>query len=140
MKIQVLYMELKIYFSLIQPLCQISKKLYSESTPWNNLSTALRDQNKPDTHHVVESTEVINSIINIHLRLMIFNGMHSKESQFHNKCLFCSIKSIIYVQIPHFVVLVNKSKLTRCGQVQVKVQTKSSKSYITVRRNMSNDV
>ena len=34
---------------------------------------------------------------------MIFIGMHSQESQFHNKCLICSIKLIIYVQIASFV-------------------------------------
>ena len=34
---------------------------------------------------------------------MIFIRMHSQESQFHNKCLFCSIMSIIYVQIASFV-------------------------------------
>ena len=31
----------------MQPLCQISKKLYGKSTPCNNLSTVLRDKNKP---------------------------------------------------------------------------------------------
>ena len=31
----------------MQPLCQISKNLYRKSTPCNNLSTALRQQNKP---------------------------------------------------------------------------------------------
>ena len=46
-KIQVLYIGLKINFSLMQPLCQISKKLYGKSTPCNNLSTAPRHQNKP---------------------------------------------------------------------------------------------
>ena len=29
--------------------------------------------------------------------------MYSHESQFHNKCLICSIKFIIYVQIAPFV-------------------------------------
>ena len=37
--------------------------------------------------------------INIHLPLMIFIRMHSQESQFHNKFLFCSIMSIIYVHL-----------------------------------------
>ena len=35
-----------------------------------------------------------------------FDDLHQKalqESQVHNKCLFCSIKSVIYVQIPSFV-------------------------------------
>jgi hypothetical protein len=43
-----------------------------------------------------------NSIRNIHLPLMIFIKMHSHESQFHNNCLICSIKSIIYVQLTPF--------------------------------------
>ena len=95
---------------LMQPLCQISKKLYGKSTPCNNLSTALRHKNKPYRYrHVVESTEVRNSIINIHLPLMIFIKMHSYEYQFHNKCLLCSIKSIIYVQIPPFCLRVQPS-------------------------------
>ena len=41
---------------------------------------------KRNIHHVAQSTLVINSIINIHLPLMIFIRMHSQESQFHNKC------------------------------------------------------
>ena len=52
---------------------------------------------------MLESTLVRDSIINIHLPLMIFIRMHSQESQFHNKCLFCSIMFIIYVQIATFV-------------------------------------
>ena len=74
------------------------------STPCNNLSTALRDQtSRKDIRHIVESVKVRNSIINIHLPLMIFIRMHSQESQLYNKYLFCSRKSIIYVQIPPFV-------------------------------------
>ena len=88
----------------MQPLCQISKKLYGKSTPCNNLNTALRDQSSPkNICHVVLSTLVRNSIINIHLPLMIFIRMQSQESQFHNKCLICSIMSLIYVQIATFV-------------------------------------
>ena len=101
MKIQVLYMELEIYFSLMQPLCQISKKLYGKRKPCNILSTSLRRQMNPKRYPpYCGVNNVRNSIINIHLPLMIFIRMHSQESQFHNKCLFCSIMSIIYVQIP----------------------------------------
>uniref|UniRef100_A0A674D3G1 Choline transporter-like protein n=1 Tax=Salmo trutta TaxID=8032 RepID=A0A674D3G1_SALTR len=45
---------------------------------------------------MLESTIVRNSIINIHLLSMIFIRMHSQEAPFHNKCLFCLIKSILY--------------------------------------------
>ena len=104
MKIQVLYMELERTCSLMQLMCQISKKLYGKSKPCNNLSTAFRQQSsQKDIRHIGWSTLVRNSIINIHLPLMIFIRMHSQESQFYNKCLFCSIMSIIYVQIASFV-------------------------------------
>ena len=123
----------------MQLLCQISKKLYGKSTPCNNLSTAFRHKTShTDTCHVVKSVKVRNSIINIHLPLMIFIRMHSQESQFHNKCLFCLIKYIIYVQIPPFVSAFSSQIQTH--EAQANVQTKSSKSYITVCRNMSNDV
>ena len=79
------------------------------------------------------------SIINIHLPLMIFIRMHSQESQFHNKCQIFSIKSIIYVQIPPFVRAFGKQIQTRV-QVQLKGKTKSPKSFIISRRNMSNEV
>ena len=84
----------------MQPLYHISKKLYGKSKPCNNLSTAHRDPTgQKDIRHIVQSTEVRNNIRNIHLPLMIFIRMHSQETHFHTKCLICSIKSIIYVQI-----------------------------------------
>ena len=109
-------MELQINFSLIQPLCQISKKLYRKSTPCNNLSTALRQQNsQTDIRHVVQKSKI--NIINIHLPVMIFIRMHSQESQFHNKCLICSIKFLIYVQIASFVRAFGE-QIQTCVQVQ----------------------
>ena len=101
----------------MQPLCQISKKLYGKSTPCNNLSTALRHKTcHTDIQHIVESTEVRNSISNIHLPLMIFIRMHSQESQFHNKCLFCSMKFIFISK--HFSIhwrgMFNSSKNIWC--------------------------
>ena len=139
MKIQVLCMELQIHFSLMQPLCQISKKLYGKSTPYYNLSTALRDQtSQKHIRHIVQSTLVRNSIINIHLPLMIFIRMHSQESQFHNKCLFFSIMSIIYVQIATFVRICLQNVLSH--EARSLGADKISKSSITVHRNMSNDV
>ena len=85
-------------------MSDLKKQLSGKSTPCNNLSTALRDQtSQKDFRHIVQSILVRNSIINIHLPLMIFLWMHSQESPFHNKCLFCSIMSIIYVQITTIV-------------------------------------
>ena len=123
----------------MQPLCQISKNLNGKSKPCNNLSTALRDQtSQKDIRHIVQSTEVRNNIINIHLPWMIFIRMHSQESQFHNKCLICSIMSIIYVQIATFVSAFGKQIKTH--EARSLVADEISKSSVTVRRNLSNDV
>ena len=115
-----LFTELKIDFSLMQPLCQISKKLCWQSIIW-----VRRSEPKPtkiNIRHVAQSTLVKNSIINIHLPLMIFIRMHSQESQFHIKCLFCSIMSIIYVQIASFVRAFGK-------QIQTLVQVQSDEKF-----------
>ena len=108
----------------MQPLCQISKKLYGKSKPCNNLSTAFRQQSsQKDISHIVLSSLVRNNIININLPLMIFIRMHSQESQFHNNCLICVIKFIIYVQIASFVRAFGKQIQTRV-QVQPNVVKK----------------
>ena len=131
-------MELQIYLSLMQPLCQISKKLYGKSIPCNNLSTALKAQtSQKDIRHIVQSTEVRNNIINIHLPLMIFIRMHSQESQFHNKCLICSIKLIIHDQIASFVRAFGK-QIQKLIQVVPNVGRKVQKVPFTARRNMPN--
>jgi hypothetical protein len=62
---------------------------------------ALRKQIQLSANY--QSTEIRNYITNIPLPLMIFIRMHFQESQFHNKCLICSIMSIIYVQVATFV-------------------------------------
>ena len=67
---------------------------------------------------------------------MIFIGMHSQESQFHDECLICSIKFIIYVQIASFVSAFGKQIQKRI-QVQPNVD-EQFKSYITAPRNLSN--
>ena len=133
MKIQVLYMELEIYFSLMQPLCQIFFFLrYGKSKQCNNLSTAFRQQSsQKDIRHIVQSTLVRNSIINIHVPLMTFIRLHSQESQFHNKCLICSIKFRIYVQIASFVRAFGKQIQTRV-QVQPNVGQKVQQVILQV--------
>ena len=54
---------------------------------------------------------------------MIFIIMLSQESQFDNKCLICSMKSIVYVQIASFVRAFGKPIETRV-QVQPNVGQK----------------
>ena len=123
----------------MQSLSHISKKLYGKSKPCYNLSTVLRDQTSQKyIRHIVQSTLVRNSIVNINLPLMIFIRMHSQESQFHNKCLFCSIIFIIYVQIATFVRICLQNALSH--EARSLGADKISKSSITVHRNMSNDV
>ena len=83
----------------MQPLCLILKKLYGISQPCNNLRR--RSEKCHNSHHVD---------VNINKKLhdkysLTFNDRHQKafqESQVHNKC-FCSIITVIYVQIPYFV-------------------------------------
>ena len=81
---------------------------------------------------MLESTETRNDMINIPLPLMIFIRMHSQESQFHNECLICSIMSVIYVQVATFV-----SVRYTYPNASALLRTKTLKSYITGRRNIS---
>ena len=99
----------------------------------HNLRTALREQMHISA--MLESTEVRNNIINIHLPL-IFIRMHSQESQVHNKCLICSIMSI-YVQIVTFVSAFGKQIKTH--EVRSLVADEMSKSSVTDHRSLSND-
>ena len=99
-------------------------------------ATAVSDfkktlQPKEISDMLKQSTLVRNSIINIHLPLMIFIRMHSQESQFHNKCLICSIMTIIYVQIASFVRMFGKQIQTRV-QVQPNVGRKVQKVILQV--------
>ena len=98
----------------MQPLCQISKKLYGKSIIWVRRSEPKTVQ--INIRHVAQATLVRNSIINIKLPLMIFIRMHSQDSQFDNKCLICSIKSIYYVQIASFVRAFGK-QIQKCDLV-----------------------
>ena len=79
---------------LIQPLCQISKRLYGKSTPCDYLRTAPRIQNHKNIFQPGRcDTKVRNSDIKNALPLMIFFCWHSKRSQIHHKWSFCSIMS-----------------------------------------------
>ena len=92
---KVLYIGLKINFLLIQPQCHISKRLYGESKPCVYLRTSpsrqfITNSNQPSRRVAqVRNRDQIN-----HLPLMIFIWLHSQESHLHNKCWFCSIKSL----------------------------------------------
>jgi hypothetical protein len=92
----VLYIVLKINFLLIQRLYQISKRLYGESIPCDYLRTAPLLQKHTNIFQTSRGvTKVRNSNKINHLPLKIFIWLQSQESQLHNKCLFCSIKSLI---------------------------------------------
>ena len=120
----------------MQPLCQISKKLYGKSTIFNNLRTAFSHKSHTVTRQIVQSTKVINSIINLHLPLLIFVGMHSQDSHFHKKCLFCSITSIFMSKYLCSRVQFTNPK-AQCASAKSRRKVKSS---IRVCRNMSNYV
>ena len=87
---QVLYIDLNMNFLLIQPLCQISKRLYGESIQCDYLRTVPRFQKHTNIFQPSRGvTKVRNSDKIIHLPLKIFIWLQSQESQQHNKCLFC---------------------------------------------------
>jgi hypothetical protein len=80
---------------LMQPLCQISKMLYSECTLCDYVRSAPSHKNPYSHFPNKESvTKVRNSIKINHLPSMIFIWWHSKVSMLDNKCLFCSIQLI----------------------------------------------
>ena len=95
----------------------------------SDLKKTLRKPAKINIRHVVQSTLVRNSIVNIHLPLMIFIRMHSQESQFHNKCLICSIKFNNYVHISPFVRAFGK-QIETCVQLPAeRLEENSKKLY-----------
>ena len=120
-----LYLGLKINV-LIQLLCQISKRLYGESTPCDYVRTNLTDIFQPRRG----VTKVRNSIKIKHLHLMIFIWWHSQDSMLHSKCLFCSIK-LIFI---HLFVCVFSSVI-HMHKAWAQHPDEKSKSCIKVRRN-----
>jgi hypothetical protein len=91
LNIQVLYITIQLIFLLIQPPCQISKRLYAESRPCDYLRTAPCIQTQENT---ISTSQVRLNIWNndiIHaLPLKIFLCWHAKMSQKHHKWSFCS--------------------------------------------------
>ena len=72
---------------------------------------------------------------------LTFDDRHQKalqESQVHNKCLFCSKMSVIYVQIPSFVSAFG-IHIQTLNPVSV-TSDKNFKRLYTGRRNISNYV
>ena len=104
-------------------LCKISKRLYGESTPCLIMFGQRQVREKYIFQRRRGVTKVRNSIINIHLPLMMFIRMHSQESQFHHKCL---IMSISYVQIFSYVKAFGKQIQKR---IQVQLDEKFKKLY-----------
>ena len=99
-----LNIKIQINFSLLmQPLCQISKRLYSESTLCDYVRSAPSHRNPYSHFPTSHVTKVRNSIKMNHLPLMIFIWWHSQVSMLVNKCLFCSIKLIFMSKYLHFV-------------------------------------
>ena len=92
---QVQYTKLKLYFLLIQPPCQISKRLYGESRPCYYVKTASHHTNTWQSYFNPPGATKLrnNNIINA-LPLKIF-CWHFNMSQKHHKWSFCSINSII---------------------------------------------
>jgi hypothetical protein len=84
--IQVLYMGLKVNFLLIQPRCQVSKRLHGESIPWDYLRRAPSRQIITNSSQPSRVTQVRNSDKMNHLPLMIFICLHSQDSHLLNKC------------------------------------------------------
>jgi hypothetical protein len=116
----VLYIVLKMNFSLIQPRCQISKRLYGESKPCDYLRTAPSRQIITNSYqpsggvtalcYVMFCTALYCSVLYCytskknakinHLPLMIFIWLHSQDYHLLNKCLFHSIKSLFISKKP----------------------------------------
>ena len=88
----------------MQPLCQISKRLYGESTLCDYVRSAPIHWN-PYIHFPAKEsiTKVRNSIKMNHLPLMIFIWWHSQVSMLDNTCLFCSIMSLFMTKYLLFV-------------------------------------
>ena len=108
-KSQVKYIKIKLNVLLIQPLCQISKRLYGESTPCDYLWTAPRKKSMKNIFQPGRcATKVRNSDKINALPLMIFFCWHSKRSQIHHKWSFCSIMS--------FFISINTLYLVRFSQ------------------------
>ena len=96
-----LNMGLKMNFLLIQPQCQISKRLYCESKPCCYLRTPLNKHMTIIIQPVRHNTKVRNNDIIHALPLKIFFCWHSNMSIKHHKWSFCSINSVvIYPKCP----------------------------------------
>ena len=123
----------------MQPLCQISKRLYGESTLCDYVRSAPSHRNPYSHFPAKESvTKVRNSIKMNHLPLMIFIWWHSQVSMLDNKCLLCSIMSLFMTKYLLF-------GCAFCPVIRMKkacalIPGRKVKITIKVSRNMPNDV
>jgi hypothetical protein len=101
--IQVLYIGLKMNFLLIQPRCQISKRLYGESKPCDSLRTAPSRQTITNSNQPSRRVTQVRNRDKINHLPLIFIWLHSEDINLLNKCLFCSIKSLFISKNLHFV-------------------------------------
>ena len=121
----------------MQPLCQISKRLYGESTRHDYVRSAPSHKNHTAIFQPRKGvTKFRNSVKINHLTLMIFIWWHSQVSMLDNKCLFCSIMSLFMSKYLCYVGAFS-SEIQRH---KLNIKTKSQKSTLKVSRNMSNDV
>jgi hypothetical protein len=96
------------------------KKVKGESTLCNNLNTAFSNNNQYRNPPCCGANK--RQKWHYKYSLLIFIVMHSQESQFHNKCLFCFDKVHIYVQIPPFCLRVQSSNPNAlCSRSKFKV-------------------
>ena len=122
--IQVLYIVLKINLFLIQPRCQISKRLYGKSIPYDNLRTVpsrqiITNSNQPSRRVTqVRNREKINPLP------LIFIWWHSEDIHLLNKCSFCFYKVSLYLKTS----VLFSSVIHRLKRSQNR-QTKKSKFY-----------
>ena len=134
-----IYEGLKINVLLIQPLCQISKRLYRKSKPCDCVRSAPSHKNYTDIFQPRRGVTNVRYSVKInHLPLMMFIWWHSQVSMLDNKCVFCSIMSLFMSKNLSFVGEFS-SEIQR-HNARSQHQDEWSKSTIKVSRNMSNDV
>ena len=133
-----LYIGLKINFLLIQPLCQISKRIYGKSITCDYLRTASSRQIITNSNQPSRGVTQVRNGDKINHLPLIFIWLHSQYIHLLNKCLFCSIKSLFISENLRFVCLFS-SVIHRLKLSQNR-QPKNPNCIREVHRNMPNDV
>ena len=98
------YSKTQLSFLLIRLLCQIFKLCFTAKaipafvSVYRSHDKTLSTLSIRKLGHENQKSNHINR-----LPSMIFRCFHSRDSQLHNKCYFCSIKIIFISKIPQFV-------------------------------------